>query len=225
MNPSSTDSAAASLKVYDISMPIYRGMPVYKDNWQKQPEFETTADFPGQGIHETRIHIDVHTGTHVDAPLHMVANGSAMESVSLAKLVRPCRVIDLTAVTGGVTSSDLIPHQIKSGEFVLLKTRNSFRKPEAGFDPEFVFVAEDGALYLAKQQVSGVGIDALGIERGQPGHPTHKVLFSSGAVIVEGLQLADVPPGDYFLIAAPLRLMGTDAAPARTLLLSGQLPL
>lgn len=209
-------------KVYDISMPVYHGMPVYKNKPEKQPEFETTADFASHGIHETRIHMDVHAGTHVDAPLHMLESGETMESIALEKLIRPCRVIDLTNVSDRIHSRDLIPHEIQSGEFLLLKTRNSFRAESEGFDAEFVFVSEDAASYLAKVKVAGVGIDALGIERSQTGHPTHKALFAAGAVIMEGLRLSDVPEGKYLLVAAPLNLVGTDAAPARAVLLSGQ---
>lgn len=215
----------AHVKVLDISMPIYHGMPVYKNKPEKQPVFETSADFPTHGIHETRVHMDAHTGTHVDAPLHMLEHGATMESVTLPQLVRPCRVIDLTGVVGSVKSADLVPHGIEAGEFVLLKTKNSFRPAADGFDADFVFLSEDAAAYLAERKVAGVGIDALGIERSQPEHPTHKLLFAAGAVIAEGLRLADVPEGRYFLVAAPLNFTGTDAAPARILLLSDGVPL
>lgn len=225
MTESTEVTGSSRMKVYDISMPIYPGMPVYKNKPEKQPVFETSADFPTHGIHETRVHMDVHTGTHVDAPLHMMEQGATMESVTLEQLVRPCRVLDLTEVVGSVKSTDLTPHGIQAGEFVLLKTKNSFRPEAEGFDSEFIFVSEDGAAYLAERKVAGVGVDALGIERSQPEHPTHKYLFSAGAVIVEGLRLAEVPEGRYFLVAAPLNFIGTDAGPARILLLSGQLPL
>jgi arylformamidase len=107
---------------------------------------------------------------------------------------------------------------IRSGDFVLLKTRNS---DHDGFDFEFVYLAEDGARYLAERNVAGVGIDALGIERSQPGHPTHKTLFGAGVVIIEGLRLKEVREGSYFMVAAPIKLMETEAAPARVLLLEG----
>jgi arylformamidase len=202
-------------KIYDISMPIYEGMPVYKNEPDKQPKFETTSDFETGSSHETRIHIDVHTGTHIDAPLHMIPNGKTIESIDIADLIRPCRVLDLTQVVDAIHRADLEPLSLSSGEFVLLKTKNSLTD---AFQLDFVYVAEDAADYLATIGIAGVGIDALGIEHSQPGHPTHRRIMGAGLVIIEGLRLQDVPAGNYMMIAAPLRLIGLDAAPARVVL-------
>ncbi|EKS54207.1 cyclase, partial [Citrobacter freundii ATCC 8090 = MTCC 1658 = NBRC 12681] len=92
---------------------------------------------------------------------------------------------------------------------------------EDAFSFEFVYLAQDGAAYLAEKGVRGVGTDALGIERSQEGHPTHKTLFGAGVIVIEGLRLREVPAGKYFMVAAPLKLVGTDAAPARVLLFEG----
>ncbi len=203
-------------RIHDISMPIQRGMPVYKNKPEKQPEFETTSDFQTGSTHETRLHIDAHTGTHLDAPLHMVEGGATIETVPIADLIRPCRVLDLTHVNQAVRAGDLAECDIRPGEFLLLKTQNSF---DNGFNFEFVYVTAEAAQLLADKGIAGVGIDALGIERAQPGHETHKILLQKGIHILEGLRLADVKPGSYLLIAAPLKLTGIDAAPARALLL------
>jgi arylformamidase len=202
-------------KIYDITMPIFEGMPVYKNKPEKQPKFETTSDFGTGSSHETRIHIDVHTGTHIDAPLHMIPDGKTIESIQIDQLLRPCRVLDLTSVTDAIHKSDLEPLSLSAGDFVLLKTKNSSYDT---FQVDFVFVAEDAAEYLASIGVAGVGIDALGIERSQPEHPTHTRLMGAGAVIIEGLRLQDVPAGEYLMMALPLRLIGLDAAPARVVL-------
>ncbi|MCF8564017.1 cyclase family protein [Alicyclobacillus tolerans] len=203
---------------YDISMAIHESMPVYKNKAEKKPSFAVTSDFAqGASARESRICLDVHTGTHVDAPLHMIPQGKPIDTISLEQLVTECRVLDLTQVTGGIAAQHLEAHDIGSGEFLLFKTRNS---SVDGFDPEFVYLSESGAEFLVRQQVRGVGIDALGIERAQPEHPTHKLLFQANAVIIEGLRLLHVPPGRYRLIAAPLPLKGLDAAPARVFLTS-----
>lgn len=201
--------------IYDISMGIHTAMPVYKNKDEKRPAFERTADFPTNGARETRLHMDAHTGTHVDAPLHMVEGGATIETLSLERLLRPCRVIDLTHVEQAIHAADLRPAQPQKGEFILLKTRNSFADT---FDFEFVYLSADGAEYLAECGIDGVGIDALGVERAQPEHPTHKALFGIGAIIIEGLRLRAVESGEYEMIAAPLPLIGIDAAPARVLL-------
>jgi arylformamidase len=204
-------------KIYDISMPIQIGMPVWKNKPEKQPALEITRDFSTHNVRETRLHLDAHTGTHIDAPLHMIEGGRSIDTIAMEQLIRPCRVIDLTHVSNSIGTKELEAAQPEPGDFLLLKTRNSFCD---GYTPDFVFLNEDGAGFLAQAGVSGVGIDALGIERDQPGHPTHKKLFAAGIVIIEGLRLKDIEPGSYLLVAAPLKLVGIDAAPARVLLLS-----
>lgn len=205
-------------KVYDVSMPIFEGMPVYKNKPEKQPKIRVIQDFDTSPARESRVELDVHTGTHADSPLHMLPGGDTMQSLSAERFVGPCRVLDLTSVEGGITDKDLQPFQVQEGEFVLLKTRNSFKD---GFDPEFVYLSIEGARHLAEIGIRGVGIDALGVERSQPGHPTHKALFAADIVVIEGLRLGQVPTGTYFLVGAPIKLLETEAAPARVLLFEG----
>lgn len=206
------------MRIIDVSMPIHAGMQVYKNKPEKRPAFTTTSDFneDGEGAHETRIAMDAHTGTHVDAPLHMVPGGATIESLSLSNLVAPCRVLDLTAVEDAVHAADIEPFQPAPGEFLLFKTRNSF---EETFNFSFVYVAEDAASFLAAKGIRGLGVDGLGVERAQPAHPTHKALFAANIVIVEGLRLAHVTPGEYLFVAATLPVTGIDAAPARAFLM------
>ncbi len=201
------------VKVYDVSMPIYEGMPVYKNKPEKQPKFETVTN---GYVTETRVSMDVHTGTHIDSPLHMVVDGETMETLPIEQLVRTCRVLDLSNVEDGISKADLESVTFEEGDFLLFKTRNSNNE---GFNPEFIYVKEDAAEYLVNMKVKGVGIDALGVERSQPGHPTHKTLFEHGIIIIEGLRLKEVPEGTYLMVAAPIRLMGLDAAPARVVLI------
>ncbi|MGD6991246.1 cyclase family protein [Sutcliffiella horikoshii] len=201
------------MKVYDVSSPIYTGMPVYKNKPEKQPKQTTNTN---GYVTETRLELDVHTGTHVDAPLHMVVDGETIETLPLDKLVGPCKVFDLTGVEDRITVKDIEGFNIQKDDFLLFKTKNSF---DEEFNFDFVFVAEDAAAYLAEIGVSGVGVDALGIERSQEGHPTHKTLFANGVIIIEGLRLKDIAEGEYIMCAAPLKLSGVDASPARIVLM------
>ncbi|MCG1021277.1 cyclase family protein [Sutcliffiella horikoshii] len=201
------------MKVYDVSSPIYTGMPVYKNKPEKQPKQTTNTN---GYVTETRLELDVHTGTHVDAPLHMVVDGETIETLPLDKLVGPCKVFDLTAVEDRITVKDIEGLDIQKDDFLLFKTKNSF---DEEFNFDFVFVAEDAAAYLAEIGVSGVGVDALGIERSQEGHPTHKTLFANNVIIIEGLRLKDIAEGEYIMCAAPLKLSGVDASPARIVLM------
>ncbi len=207
------------MQVFDISMPIREDMPVWKGKKDKRPELTIIRDYEnGQGGRETRLGLDMHTGTHIDAPLHFVYQGATMESISLEALVRPVRVLDLTHVTGSIGADDLKPFSIKKKDFLLLKTANSFAE---GWDPDFVFVDKTGAEALVNKGITGVGIDALGIERSQPEHETHLQLLGAGIVIIEGLRLKSIEAGDFLMVAAPLSIPDVEAAPARVLLLSG----
>jgi arylformamidase len=201
------------MKIYDVSLPIYEGMPVYKNKPEKQPSFDTSQN---GHVTETRIAMDVHTGTHVDAPLHMVPGGDTIETLPLEKLVRKAKVIDLTNAEDSINAEDLAGKDIQKGDFVLFKTKNSWDKE---FNFEFIYVNHEAAKTLAEIGVSGVGIDALGVERAQENHPTHKQLFKTEIIIIEGLQLKDVPEGEYLMVAAPLKIRGLDAAPARIVLI------
>lgn len=203
------------MKIHDVTGAIFEGMAVYKDAAEKQPKFNQETD---GYVTETRLELDVHTGTHIDAPLHMLPGGETFESIPLERLVGECKVVDLTKVTGGISRADLEGFELDKGDFVLLKTQNSF---DDYFNFDFVYLAQDGADYLAEIGVRGIGTDALGIERSQDGHPTHKTLFNNNIIIIEGLRLRDVVQGGYYMVAAPLKLIGTDASPARVLLFEG----
>lgn len=203
------------MKIYDVTAPIFPGMPVYKNKPEKQPSLDSVTN---GHVTESRLCLDVHTGTHVDAPLHMMNEGSTIETIAIEQLVRNCKVFDLTSVNEKIKKHDLEGLSIEADDFILFKTKNSF---DEEFNFEFIYVAEDAATYLAEIGIAGVGVDALGIERAQDGHPTHRALMGKNIVIMEGLRLKDVQAGSYFMVAAPLKLQGTDAAPARVLLIEG----
>lgn len=203
-------------RIIDISMTIHEGMQVYKNKDEKRPKIYNTVNHQTGKVHESRIDIDVHCGTHVDAPLHMLAGGETIETIGLEQLVGPARVLDLTHVNDAITKEDLLPHGIQRGERILLKTKSSLTDE---FLMDFVYLREDGAQYLIERGVKLVGTDALGIERAQPEYTTHRPLLRNNIVIVEGLRLGHVEPGSYWLVIAPLKLTGIDAAPARAFLI------
>ena len=204
-------------KLYDISMLVTEEIQVYKNKAEKKPEIRTMSDFSTGSAYESRIAMDVHTGTHVDAPLHMIQDGKTIESIALDSLIGPARVLDLTHVEDSIGKADLVPFHITKGEWILFKTKNSFSEQ---FDFEFTYLNKEGAAYLAEIGVKGVGTDGLGIERSQPDHETHKQLFQQDIVIVEGLRFKDVPEGSYWMVIAPLKLTGIEASPARAFLMA-----
>lgn len=204
--------------LYDISMTIHPDMMVWKNYEKKKAHFSIDSDFATGTVHETRINLNVHTGTHIDAPLHVYENGATLDDIPLERLIGPARVVDFTDVSPSIGREHLEPLGLKPGEWLLIKTTDSYNETNE-FNREFVFLNAEGAGYLAETGIRGVAIDALGVERDQPGYPTHKALFDAGILIVEGVRLKDVPEGRYTFLVAPLKLKGTDGAPARAFLL------
>jgi arylformamidase len=207
------------LKIYDISMTIRESMQVFNNKEEKKPKITNITNHEnGQAVYESRIDMDVHSGTHVDAPLHMLKNGETIETIGLEQLIGHARVVDLTHCEEYITRADLELLGLQKNEWVLFKTRNSLSEE---FDFNFVFLREDGARYLVELGIRGLGTDGLGIERAQAEYPTHRSLFRNSIIIVEGLRLKNVPAGTYFMAVAPLKLTGIEAAPARAFLIGG----
>ncbi|MGF7144607.1 arylformamidase [Anaerotaenia torta] len=203
-------------KIYDISMPITADMPVYKGRDSKRPVITLESDFNTGTVCESSIKMNLHTGTHLDRTLHMMPGGNTIGTLKLSDLVTECKVLNLTEVREKITDQDLARKDIKPGDFILLKTRNSF---EPILEGEFIYLDQSGGKYLADLNIKGVGIDGLGIERDQPGHETHLALMGIGAHILEGLRLADIMEDSYQLIAIPISIPEAEAAPVRAILL------
>lgn len=204
------------MKIFDVSMPVKKGMPVYKGLEERQPIVELLRKMPVDSVNESAITMNLHTGTHIDAPRHMIEGGEGIETIDLKQLFGSCTVLGLTEMTDAIGEKDLQGFNIKEGDFILLKTRNSFS--EELLD-DFIYLDKSGARYLAEKKIRGVGIDSLGIERSQPGHETHKQLMGQGIIIIEGLRLKDVDDGVYELHALPVLIEGADGAPARVVLM------
>jgi arylformamidase len=198
----------------DISLPIHPGMMVYKNKADKQPRVEALNRLSEGGSYETVLHMNVHTGTHLDFPLHMQANGGTSTGFDPASLITKVKVVDCGDALV-INEALLAKKDLQPGEFILLKTRNSLVDH---FLMDFTYLDASGAAYCVKQQLKGVGIDALGIERDQPDHATHHLLMDANILILEGLRLKAIAEGTYRMIALPLSMPGLDALPVRALL-------
>lgn len=199
----------------DVSMKISSDMVVYKNRDEKKPVFKTSATFEENGVYETDITINLHTGTHIDFPKHTLPEGKTSYDFDISKLLRIVKVFDMTNITDCISKEDIDSLSIGEDDFILFKTRNSF---EDSFNFEFIYLAKDAAEYLAKKNISGVGIDALGIERNQKGHPTHDILLEQGIIILEGLRLKDIEHDTYEMICMPLYIDDVEALPVRVVL-------
>jgi arylformamidase len=201
-------------KVHDVSVPIRPGMIVYRGNPGVRLERHTSiAD--GEHANVRRLELGVHSGTHVDAPLHFVDGAPGTESLDAQAFVGPATVVDATAVEGDLDRGALERLDLPDGvERVLFKTSNSRLWALESFSHEFVRLTGSGARFLIDRGVRMIGIDYLSVGD----EDAHRELLGNGVAALEGLDLRDVEPGEYRLVCLPLRLEGSDGAPARALL-------
>ncbi len=203
------------MKRYDVTMTIDQDMQVYKNMASKKPVFDVIADFDRYDYHETNITMNVHTGTHMDFPLHMIKDGETSSMLDLNRMIGTVKVFDLTHVMDAITKEDVEQLAIAPKDNVFFKTSNSFSD---SFEPEFIYIKHDAADYLSALKLNIVGVDGLGVERGQPGHPTHLAFMASHTYIIEGLRLKEIDAGIYYMYALPLKINGMDALPMRVIL-------
>jgi arylformamidase len=207
--------------IYDISVPIRNSMHVWPSDPPVQLESHShLARDESHTILVTSINCGSHTGTHLDAPSHMVEGGKTLSDVPLEQLVGPARVVEVGGVRS-IRKEDLDELSWEGVERVLFKTDNSSHWQDDRFYEEFVYLEPEAAQVLADQGVRLVGIDYLSIDRYRSeSHPTHFVLLAKSIVILEGLNLEGVPAGDYQLVALPIKLQQGDGAPVRAILMN-----
>jgi arylformamidase len=206
--------------IYDISVPISESLVV----WPGDPPVRITQPNHldrGDVATVTRLEMSAHFGTHVDAPVHFVRGGAGVEALDLGALVGLALVAearDVDALTADVLAELAIP---LGAERVLFRTRNSdlWARGERAFCEDFVAITEDGARWLIERGIRLVGVDYLSVGPFDSPVPTHRMLLEAGIVVVEGLNLSSVRPGMYQLVCLPLKIVGGDGAPARTILM------
>jgi arylformamidase len=208
---------------YDISVAIHPELPV----WEGDPPvmIRSAASIErGDIANVSRLEIGAHTGTHVDAPVHFVHGRKGIDQLVLDSLIGPAYVVDLTDVVREVYGPDFDRANIPQGTRRLLcKTTNSslWSKSPSGFDSNFVGISLDGAQWLIDHGIELVGVDYLGVERFESvgnGAPAHHALLENEMIIVEGLDLSEVAPGEYTLICLPVKIKNSDGAPSRAIL-------
>jgi arylformamidase len=203
---------------WDISVPLRDSMAVWSGDPAPRVEQVSFMD-RGDMCNVTRLHIGAHTATHMDAPRHFLANGSAIDQVPFDATIGPARVVVIEN-PAAITKAELETLHPQAGERLLFKTINStIAWASPTFYENFVYISAEAAQYLVDCRVRCVGVDYLSI--GGFFHDTvetHVILLGAGVGVVEGLDLSEVEPGHYELICLPLRLAGADGAPARAIL-------
>jgi arylformamidase len=196
----------------DPSMPTFEGDPGVRIERVKSLRH-------GDVCNLTNIDMGAHSGTHVDAPIHFVEGGSSSEAIPLDALLGPAWVVDARDQRAAIAAGDIERLEIPANETrILFRTPNSELWERPGFQTGFVGLDASGADALIRRGTTLVGIDYLSIAPFGDPTPTHRALLSAGVVILEGLDLRDVEPGPYELVCLPIRIVGSDGAPARALL-------
>lgn len=211
-------------RYYDISVSVHPSLPV----WEGDPPLvirRAASIERGDIANVSRLEIGAHTGTHVDAPVHFVPGRKGVDRLDLDTLIGPAYVVELSDVVCEIHASDFeSAHIPQDTSRLLCKTSNSYlwSTSPSSFDPDFVGLSADGAQWLIDHGIALVGVDYLGVERFESvsrGAPIHHALLDKEIIIVEGLDLSDVPEGRYTLLCLPVKLENLDGAPSRAVLL------
>ena len=208
------------MQIYDVTRVLQPGMPT----WPGEPGPELTPIkqmSAGQPADVSHLALGVHTGTHVDAPRHFIPGGAGVESLPLTTLVGPATVVGIEDQSA-IKVDELERSRLDGVERVLFRTRNSDEWLDSAFQEDFVHLEPEAARWLASRGTRLVGVDYLSVESFEAAEGlTHRALLGAGVVIVEGLDLREVVPGDYMLACLPLKIAGSDGAPARAVLTRG----
>src|SRR5262245_41025951 len=202
----------------DISVPLRNDMPVLTGDAPFHIERAQTIA-GGAVCNLSTMQLGAHSGTHVDAPIHFIEGGSGAEQTPLDALMGPAWVVDASSAGPTITAEDVARFDIPDGERRLLfRTAAARFWDRATFDPAFVAPDASGSEALVASGVRLVGMDYLSVAPFDAPIPTHRSLLGAGVVVLEGLDLRAVEPGPYELLCLPLRITGSDGAPARALL-------
>ncbi len=210
------------MRIYDVSVPISARTPTYPgDPGIDIRQWLSLAD--GDVANVTALHFGAHTGTHVDAPAHFLKDAPKLHSIDLETLIGDVQVIELPVDVMAIDQSHL-ENRLKDGASrILFKTRNSnfWNEANGEFHTDYTYLSPEAATELVNHGIRLVGIDYLSVERFNcEKFETHEILLSNGVVIIEGLDLRDVPAGSFELICLPLKIAegSGDGAPARVVL-------
>jgi arylformamidase len=203
--------------IWDISPTISAGIPVWPGDtpFDASPTWEIRDGCP---VHVSRMTMTTHLGAHTDAPSHYDPLGPSIDAVGLAPYLGPCRVIHCVGVRT-VTPQDVEGHLEGAPPRILFRTYA--RAPQDAWDPDFPAIAPETIALVAARGVILVGTDAASLDpQDSKSLDAHHAVRRHGMAILEGVVLDAVPPGDYELIALPLKLAGMDASPVRAILRS-----
>jgi arylformamidase len=203
---------------FDITYPINGNIPIWPGSFGYR--FTWHLQMPLACNNLSSFNIDSHFGTHLDAPLHFIEKGKAVNDLDFTKLIGEAFVVEIRGVqniTDKILENVGIPLNCKK---LLLKTDNQefWLKKITTFQEDFCSIDASGAQWIVDRGINLVGIDYLSIQRFHDGPQTHQILLGSEVIIVETLNLEKIDPGWYHLICLPIKLEGLEGAPVRAIL-------
>jgi arylformamidase len=173
----------------------------------------------GDSVNLSKITMGVHSGTHVDAPMHFIKGGKGVDRILFDSLMGGARIIEI-ASNDAIGKRELARQRIRRGERILLRTRNSVKKifNRDKFTQEFVHLDRSAADFLSARGIKTLGVDYLSVGGyKKDGHDVHRTLLGAGVLLIEGLDLSAVRPGSYDMICLPMKILDSDGAPARVI--------
>lgn len=209
-------------RYYDLSNPIWEGMPFFPASFPAEIEQVSSVDRQGANVH--KMTIATHHGTHVDAPRHYFNEGTALGELSLHKFMGEGVVLDLTSkpIGSGIGAADLEKYAdlVHEGDIVILFTGCSEHLGEPGLDSKYTYLDGTGAEWLLAKKVKSVGIDFFSIDQyGDRSSPAHNVLLGNGIPLIEEIsaEARQLTGHRVYVICLPLKVMAGDGAPARVI--------
>jgi arylformamidase len=186
------------------------------------PRLEPLTTLERDGIRNTMMTISIHTGTHIDAPSHIIEDGATIDEIPINRFRRPGLCLDLRSVAE--PGSPISLGQLKSAGFEPTETEGTILMLATGWSDEAwqserlyganPFLAEDAAEAIAEAAPSALGLD-FAVDDTKP-WPNHTILLGAGVLLIENLmRLSELPSSGFEVTAFPLRLVGQNGGPTR----------
>ena len=208
------------MKLIDLSHPLFDGMPVYPGS--ESPVFETVVTVRHEGYAEKRITLFSHTGTHLDAPSHILSRGLSVDRLPVDHFAGPASVLNFSSHSGqSIEIDDLLPYRylVESSDFVLIHTGWSRHWGYASYYSGYPVLSGNAADWICGFGLKGLGVDAISVDTpGACGFPVHHRLLEHQMILVENLnRLQDLPQSGFTFFAMPLRIQDGDGSPVRAI--------
>ncbi|ANZ46199.1 hypothetical protein BED41_14470 [Cloacibacillus porcorum] len=209
------------MRVIDLGWPIEDSMQVFPGDIS--PEIKELTKIEDEGCRSKKIIISSHTGTHMDAPAHMLAGGACLDELPSETFFGFAVIADVSGCAGReieISDLGLTREEMAAADFLLLHTGYCDKMGEDGYLEGFPVLSQAAARALAEQELKGIGVDAISVDPVKSAEcPVHKTILGNGMVVLENLRgLRQLPfKTPFCLTALPLALKGADGAPARVM--------